>query len=164
MNLRKQIVLVLLTLVLYKTVEPLVFCISYLYKIEQLSSANFNIETLYNDMEEYPHDIVAKESNTSNGITNIQIKLTGNRLDIEKERIYKESLKDFIKKQQEKQKPTLPVVDINISYLCPENELYYNNPNIINFYKDWSYKDKSYNCFLAILTPPPKQVGAPVEV
>ena len=164
MNLRKQIVIVLLTLVLYKTIEPLAFCISYLYQSSLISSDESLAIYQEVNSEDSSDAIISEDSKKTNGITSIEIKLNGNRLSIEKEKLFNDAMANLLHNQQEKQKPPLPSIDFNINYLCPENDLHYNNSNIINFLRNWSYNDKSYNCFLAILTPPPKQVGEPFEV
>ena len=164
MNLRKQIVIVLLTLVLFITVEPLAFCISYLYQSSPIVTNEAECIPQESFPEDRPEVKLSKNSKNAKGITNIAIKLNGNRLAIAKKKLFNEACENLLQKHQERQKPSIPSMDFNISYLCPENNLYNYNYNISNFLSDWSYNDKSYNCFLAILTPPPQQVGEPIEV
>lgn len=162
MNLRKHITLILLGLVLFKTIEPLMFCISYYIEYKHISaksSAIISFNSFINNAES-EQGILSEESATINGIKSIKLKLSGNRLSNEAKKAFNESINKLLDHQQEKSKPQLTFIDLGVNYLCPDPEQLKIVELSNNLSLSWSYNSKLTNCFLSILTPPPQEVGA----
>ena len=158
MNLRKHIIIVLFALVLYKGIEPLVFSLVYIHQESLLIDASYksNIDNSLSDSDD-SNNIIENQSveNSKNGKI-IKMTLTGNRIDHEKQKALSESINKMLDHQQERPKPQFNIVEISNNYLCPDLNTF--NINLDNLYLNrlWIFEDKSAECFLPIITPPPQ--------
>jgi len=157
MNLKIHIIIVLFALVVYKTIEPLVYCMVYLQHSTEIN----------NILEENPQNqltgtscndsfIEQQSINTSKGVKKINIKLNGNRLDYEKQKAFCDNINKLLDHQQERPKPQFISFDFASNYLCPalnNISLKYFNLGHCSF---WTFSEKLPDCFLNIFTPPPQ--------
>ncbi len=158
MNLRKHIIIVLFALVLYKSIEPLVFSLIYIHQASLLtdSSPNTYVDNSQSDSSDSNNIIETQSVETSKKGKIIKVTLTGNRIDHEKQKAFTESINKMLDHQQERPKPQFISFDFALKYLCPV----LNSMNIgsIDSYRNqvWTFEDTLSDYYRLIITPPPQ--------
>lgn len=136
----------------------MVFCVMYLH--QEAVILNSTREFIENENSLDPtianNFIEEKSEQTTKKGKIINVKLTGNRIDHERQKELSDSIKKVLDHQQEKPKPQFNNIDFSLSYLCPAmntmnigiNNTYQNHLwEVINMYSDY---------FRLIVTPPPQ--------
>lgn len=165
---KKLIVVGLLTLILYKAVEPLVYSvIIYSAKI----SIAHNIQKVldhYND--ETQNDQVSGTTSKNNEILNsiklnekqnisFSLALNGNRITTKLVDQYNEYIKKLLKQQTENSKtPTIAILDLISKFICPSYVINMETYESLASNPIWLYLETSIPHIKSIPVPPPQYI------
>ena len=147
-----------MSIVLYITLEPMVFCVMYLHQEAVIMNSSLDLidDEISSDPALTNNFIEEKSELTTKKGKIINVKLTGNRIDHDRQKALSDSIKKVLEHQQEKPKPQFNNIDFSLSYLCPIMNTM--NIGINDTYQNhlWEVANMNSDYFRLIVTPPPQ--------
>ncbi len=149
---KKVIVLSFLLLIIYKSVEPAVIYFSFL-KANNVY-ADLNLEEGNQLVINHHADL---EVEVSPSQEDLNVTLTGTRINKDLLGHYNEKMKDFFEQENQKNKrASFSGFDQLQNYLCPDPTISFKNPDSDQTVNTWVYARDWENISSTILSPPPQ--------